>query len=150
MKQGSGIRFVYVCRRYTWDCRIYVVLNQYVRAWLISCSSYRTSYYFLTLASNFQITVLYWSTPLLRHKQSIFTIMESKGDSHRNYSQFACVGTGFSAIGLGATLKRWYCITDIRFFERNDALGGTWHANQYPGMALQAARVDHYRTFQAN
>ncbi|ETS73027.1 hypothetical protein PFICI_15202 [Pestalotiopsis fici W106-1] len=48
-------------------------------------------------------------------------------------SKFACVGTGFSAIGLGATLKRWYGITDIHFFERHSELGGTWHINQYPG-----------------
>lgn len=52
------------------------------------------------------------------------------------YSQFACIGTGFSAIGLGATLKRWYGITDIQFFERHEQLGGTWFVNQYPGTYL--------------
>jgi cation diffusion facilitator CzcD-associated flavoprotein CzcO len=50
-----------------------------------------------------------------------------------SYSQFACIGTGFSAIGLGATLKRWYGIDDVRFFERHSQLGGTWFVNQYPG-----------------
>ncbi|POR39696.1 Uncharacterized protein TPAR_00120 [Tolypocladium paradoxum] len=48
------------------------------------------------------------------------------------YSQFACIGSGFSAVGLGATLKRWYGITDIHFFERHSDLGGTWFANTYP------------------
>jgi cation diffusion facilitator CzcD-associated flavoprotein CzcO len=51
-----------------------------------------------------------------------------------SYSQIACVGAGISAIGLGATLKRWYSLDDIRFFERHDDCGGTWHINTYPGM----------------
>lgn len=50
-----------------------------------------------------------------------------------SYSQFACIGTGFSAIALGATLKRWYGIDDITFFERHQSLGGTWFISQYPG-----------------
>lgn len=49
------------------------------------------------------------------------------------YSQFACIGSGFSAIGLGATLKRRFGITDVRFFERHKDLGGTWFINTYPG-----------------
>lgn len=53
-----------------------------------------------------------------------------------SYSQFACVGTGFSAIGLGATLQRWYGIDDIAFFEKHEKLGGTWFINQYPGIFL--------------
>ena len=51
------------------------------------------------------------------------------------YSQFACIGAGFSGIGLGATLKRWYNITDVQIFDRHNDLGGTWYINQYPGCA---------------
>ncbi|KAK0672570.1 putative monooxygenase [Cercophora samala] len=51
------------------------------------------------------------------------------------YTQFACIGAGFSGIGLGATLKLKHNITDIRIFEREPELGGTWHLNQYPGAA---------------
>lgn len=61
--------------------------------------------------------------------------MATAKDGGRNYSQFACIGSSFSAIALGATLKRWYGITDIRFFERHSELGGTWFTNTYPGMA---------------
>lgn len=50
------------------------------------------------------------------------------------YSQFACIGTGLSAIALGVTLKRWYQMDDIRFFERHGDCGGTWHISSYPGM----------------
>ena len=53
-----------------------------------------------------------------------------------SYSQFACIGAGFSGIGLGATLKRWYGINDVRIFDRESELGGTWTINQYPGEQL--------------
>src|ERR1700761_7610317 len=61
--------------------------------------------------------------------------MEAKAvrEQAASYSQFACVGGGFAGIGVGATLKRWYGLSDVRIFERNSTLGGTWHANQYPG-----------------
>lgn len=62
--------------------------------------------------------------------------MKSNAQQSVSYSQFACVGTGFSAIGLGATLKRWYGIDDIAFFERHSTLGGTWFINQYPGKSI--------------
>lgn len=63
------------------------------------------------------------------------TVDEGKTDGGplTSYSRFACIGSGFSAIGLGATLKRWYGIDDVRFFEKHSELGGTWFANQYPG-----------------
>lgn len=50
-----------------------------------------------------------------------------------SYSQVACIGAGASAIALGASLKRWYGLEDIRFFERQTDYGGTWHINTYPG-----------------
>ena len=64
--------------------------------------------------------------------------MGFEDDVCSSYSQFACIGSGFSAIGLGATLKRWYGISDVQFFERDDNLGGTWYANSYPGNSRRA------------
>lgn len=66
--------------------------------------------------------------------------MTSTKDSPSGYSQFACIGAGFSGIALGATLKRWYGITDVRFFERHSDLGGTWYANKYPGMLIRRSQ----------
>ncbi|PHH72655.1 hypothetical protein CDD80_4395 [Ophiocordyceps camponoti-rufipedis] len=57
-------------------------------------------------------------------------------DGNTTYSQFACIGVGFSGIALGATLKRWHNIQDVRFFERRPDIGGTWSANRYPGCAV--------------
>jgi cation diffusion facilitator CzcD-associated flavoprotein CzcO len=56
-----------------------------------------------------------------------------------SYSRFACIGTGFSAIALGATLKRWYGIDDITFFERHQNLGGTWFISKYPGKLISSS-----------
>lgn len=53
-----------------------------------------------------------------------------------SYTQFACIGTGFSGIGLGATIKRWYGITDVQLFDAADNVGGTWEVNTYPGTLL--------------
>lgn len=44
-----------------------------------------------------------------------------------------CIGAGISAIALGARLKISYGLDDIAFYERDTQLGGTWHANTYPG-----------------
>ncbi|KAM3529940.1 hypothetical protein MY4038_005157 [Beauveria bassiana] len=66
------------------------------------------------------------------------------------YSQFACIGTGFSGIGLGATLKRWYNITDVVLFERESKLGGTWHINQYPGCACDVPSPLYSFSFEPN
>ncbi|OBR14566.1 Dimethylaniline monooxygenase [Colletotrichum higginsianum IMI 349063] len=74
----------------------------------------------------------------------------SKTADPPSYTQFACVGTGFSAIGLGATLKRWYGIGDIRFFERHSQLGGTWFINQYPGCACDVPSALYSFSFEPN
>lgn len=66
------------------------------------------------------------------------------------YTQFACIGTGFSGIGLGATLKRWYNITDVQFFERCSSLGGTWYVNAYPGAACDVPSALYSFSFDSN
>ncbi|EEU35851.1 uncharacterized protein NECHADRAFT_91586 [Fusarium vanettenii 77-13-4] len=76
--------------------------------------------------------------------------MTSEKTSRRNYSQFACIGTGFSAICLGATLKRWYGISDIQFFERYSELGGTWFGNKYPGCACDVPSALYSYSFEPN
>ena len=53
-----------------------------------------------------------------------------------SYSQVACIGAGASGIALGATLKRWYGLEDIQYFERQADCGGTWHINTYPGTRM--------------
>ncbi|KAL5342085.1 hypothetical protein BJX70DRAFT_410826 [Aspergillus crustosus] len=66
------------------------------------------------------------------------------------YSQIACVGAGISAIALGATLKRWYQLDDIRFFERHGDCGGTWHISSYPGCACDVPSALYSYSFAPN
>ncbi|KAJ5716704.1 Flavoprotein [Penicillium malachiteum] len=67
-----------------------------------------------------------------------------------SYSQFGCIGTGASAIALGATLKRWYQMDDIRFFEKQGDSGGTWHVNSYPGCACDVPSALYSFSFASN
>lgn len=76
--------------------------------------------------------------------------MSIENEACPSYSQFACIGSGFSAIGLGATLKRWHGITDVQFFERHDNLGGTWYANSYPGCACDVPSALYSFSFEPN
>ncbi|KAK0611210.1 hypothetical protein B0T14DRAFT_488027 [Immersiella caudata] len=73
-----------------------------------------------------------------------------KQDEGIPYTQFACIGTGFSAIALGATLSRWYGITSVAFFDRTHDLGGTWTVNQYPGAACDVPSALYSFSFAAN
>lgn len=66
------------------------------------------------------------------------------------YTQFACIGSGFSGIGLGATLRRWHNITDLAIFERESSLGGTWTTNQYPGAACDVPSALYSFSFATN
>ncbi|KAL2857329.1 hypothetical protein BJY01DRAFT_137718 [Aspergillus pseudoustus] len=75
---------------------------------------------------------------------------EKRPRSIPSYSQIACVGAGISAIALGATLKRWYSLDDIRFFERHDDCGGTWHINTYPGCACDVPSALYSYSFAQN
>lgn len=42
------------------------------------------------------------------------------------------IGAGIGGISMGLELDR-RGITNWQMFERSDGIGGTWHANRYPG-----------------
>ncbi|OAX77705.1 hypothetical protein ACJ72_07991, partial [Emergomyces africanus] len=67
-----------------------------------------------------------------------------------SYTRVACIGTGVSGIGLGATLKRWYNFDDILLFDRNPDSGGTWWANRYPGIACDIPSGLYSFSFELN
>ncbi|PLN86438.1 monooxygenase [Aspergillus taichungensis] len=75
--------------------------------------------------------------------------MEEK-EKNTSYSQVACIGAGLSAIALGASLKRWYKIDNIRFFERHEESGGTWAINSYPGCACDVPSALYSFSFALN
>ncbi|QRY61420.1 NAD(P)/FAD-dependent oxidoreductase [Gordonia sp. PDNC005] len=63
--------------------------------------------------------------------------------------QAIIVGAGFGGIGAGIELKR-QGITDLAILEREDELGGTWHVNHYPGLAVDIASVTYSYSFEPN
>ncbi|MGV9482494.1 flavin-containing monooxygenase, partial [Gordonia aichiensis] len=59
------------------------------------------------------------------------------------------VGAGFSGIGAAIELDR-LGLHDFVILEREDDLGGTWHVNRYPGLAVDIASVTYSYSFEPN
>src|SRR5882724_8363841 len=59
------------------------------------------------------------------------------------------VGTGFGGMGAAIQLGR-LGITSILMLERNDDLGGTWHVNRYPGLAVDIPSFTYSYSFEPN
>jgi len=63
--------------------------------------------------------------------------------------QAIIVGTGFGGMGAAISLKR-LGIDDFLMLDREDGLGGTWHVNRYPGLAVDIASVTYSYSFEPN
>ncbi|AZG48551.1 Baeyer-Villiger monooxygenase [Gordonia insulae] len=59
------------------------------------------------------------------------------------------VGAGFGGMGAAIEFTR-LGIDDIAILEREDDLGGTWHVNHYPGLAVDIASVTYSYSFEPN
>ncbi|HET6167189.1 MAG TPA: NAD(P)/FAD-dependent oxidoreductase [Marmoricola sp.] len=59
------------------------------------------------------------------------------------------VGAGFGGMGAAISLKR-LGYDDIAILDREDDLGGTWHVNHYPGLAVDIASVTYSYSFEPN
>lgn len=59
------------------------------------------------------------------------------------------IGAGFGGMGAAISLKR-LGYDDISILEREDDLGGTWHVNRYPGLAVDIASVTYSYSFEPN
>ncbi|EWC58697.1 Cyclohexanone monooxygenase [Actinokineospora spheciospongiae] len=59
------------------------------------------------------------------------------------------VGAGFGGLGAAIELKR-LGYDDILVVDREDDLGGTWHVNRYPGLAVDIASVTYSYSFAPN
>ncbi|MFW0784164.1 NAD(P)/FAD-dependent oxidoreductase [Gordonia sp. CPCC 206044] len=59
------------------------------------------------------------------------------------------VGAGFGGMGAAIEFAR-LGHDDIAILERSDDLGGTWHVNHYPGLAVDIASVTYSYSFEPN
>ena len=63
------------------------------------------------------------------------------------------VGAGFGGMGAAIALKRLGYgadAEDLLILDREDDLGGTWHVNHYPGLAVDIASVTYSYSFEPN
>ena len=63
--------------------------------------------------------------------------------------QAVIVGAGFGGMGAAIQLRR-LGFDDLVILEREDDLGGTWHVNRYPGLAVDIASVTYSYSFEPN
>ncbi|MGV0838434.1 flavin-containing monooxygenase [Mycolicibacterium thermoresistibile] len=61
----------------------------------------------------------------------------------------AIVGAGFAGIGAAVQLKR-LGFENLVLLEREDDLGGTWHLNRYPGVAVDVVTTTYSYSFEPN
>jgi cation diffusion facilitator CzcD-associated flavoprotein CzcO len=66
-------------------------------------------------------------------------------DSH----EVVIVGAGFGGMGAAIAFHR-LGIDDIVMVERENDLGGTWHVNRYPGLAVDIASMTYSYSFEPN
>ncbi len=59
------------------------------------------------------------------------------------------IGAGFGGMGATIALKR-IGVDDVLIIDRATDVGGTWHANTYPGVAVDIASVAYSFSFQPN
>jgi cation diffusion facilitator CzcD-associated flavoprotein CzcO len=59
------------------------------------------------------------------------------------------VGAGFGGMGAAIAFTR-LGVTDMLILDREDDLGGTWHVNRYPGLAVDIASMTYSYSFEPN
>lgn len=59
------------------------------------------------------------------------------------------VGAGFGGMGAAIALKD-LGLDNLLILEREDDLGGTWHVNRYPGLAVDIPSVNYSYSFEPN
>ena len=67
----------------------------------------------------------------------------------RSHHDAIIVGAGFGGMGAAIQLKR-LGYDDLLILEREDDLGGTWHVNRYPGLAVDIPSATYSYSFEPN
>ena len=76
--------------------------------------------------------------------------MSESGLDHSGLDhEVVIVGAGFGGMGAAIEFTR-LGIEDFAILEREDDLGGTWHVNHYPGLAVDIASVTYSYSFEPN
>lgn len=73
-------------------------------------------------------------------------------DSKSSTIPVLIIGSGISGIALGSQLRSKLGLSakDIRIYERQSGIGGTWHINRYPGVACDIPAIFYSYSFAPN
>lgn len=77
------------------------------------------------------------------------TVAKNTGADQVTECEVAIVGAGFGGMGAAIQLQRMG-INDVVILDRADDLGGTWHLNTYPGLAVDIASTTYSYSFELN
>ena len=77
------------------------------------------------------------------------TATPAKNQTSKLDAEALIVGTGFGGMGAAIELKR-LGFDSLLMLDRNDDLGGTWHVNRYPGLAVDIPSTTYSYSFEPN
>jgi cation diffusion facilitator CzcD-associated flavoprotein CzcO len=60
------------------------------------------------------------------------------------------IGAGYSGIYLGIRIPQRLRNIDLKIYERNESVGGTWFVNRYPGCACDIPSHSYQYSFNPN
>ncbi|KAI0100112.1 flavin-binding monooxygenase [Nemania sp. FL0031] len=78
-----------------------------------------------------------------------FVLKEEPLDGHRRM-KVRVIGAGYSGIYLGIRIPQRLRNIDLQIFEKNEAVGGTWWVNRYPGVACDVPSHSYQYKFNPN
>ncbi|KAI1342172.1 flavin-binding monooxygenase [Xylariaceae sp. FL0016] len=78
-----------------------------------------------------------------------FTIKDAPLDGHRRI-KVRVIGAGYSGIYLGIRIPQRLRNVDLKIYEKNEQMGGTWWVNRYPGCACDIPAHSYQYSFNPN
>ncbi|VDB82944.1 unnamed protein product [Peniophora sp. CBMAI 1063] len=70
-------------------------------------------------------------------------------DEHRPM-KVICIGAGFAGIAAGIRFRQRVPNLDLTIYEKEDGVGGVWHANKYPGLGCDILSHAYQYSFEEN
>ncbi|KAI0205291.1 flavin-binding monooxygenase [Astrocystis sublimbata] len=80
---------------------------------------------------------------------STFNLKDAPIDGHRRV-KVRVIGAGYSGIYLGIRIPQRLRNVDLKIYDKNDGVGGTWWVNRYPGVACDIPAHSYQYTFNPN
>ncbi|KAI0835701.1 flavin-binding monooxygenase [Hypoxylon sp. FL0890] len=83
------------------------------------------------------------------HSSRSFQLKDAPIDGHRPI-KVRVIGAGYSGIYLGIRIPQRLRNVDLRIYEKEESVGGTWWVNRYPGCACDIPAHSYQYSFNPN